>query len=484
MQKNATGDDAYKILDLMETWISGLNRTVAGKRIAYQSVKSFFRHNRAELPKASFKITSEKRVPPPQLQVEDIVRLAQTANVRDRSIILFKWQSLQDSARLAWIGKNSAEQIVKQIKKEIHPVRVDIPERKDNKKDYYTFIGRDAIDALVKYFENERGWPKKGEAVWLNTQRKALSIQGFQAMWLSMCRRAGLVQKQRGEKGSRFGFNAHETRDLAKTTLHLNALGKGFDLDACEYWMGHTVDPLGYDKFYKDEKRMREQYLIAEEFLNIISKPTIPTQVGIQSDEIKQLQEQVNRLQRDQLYQELESYFYTGFDTRYTGSTHPGEIVANLKNKLVELGSTEKEVTGFLRNILDMKLLQENLFGNRNPQEFVQKRVCLFAPELHKEYEKIADEYDRVWEEAEREEKERRGIEGKTENQEKEIRRSIWDAADQKAGMWLGVQMEKRAPPIDRVQWKEMAGGYTRTRMTDIQQREKLLKEKTEIKGT
>lgn len=289
-QKHAISDEQYEILDWLQTWVNGLNRTTAGKRIAYASVKSFFMHNRAPLPRDKFHIISDKRVTQGKLQTSDVIRIAQTANPRDRSLILVKWQSLQDSARLIWISKNSAEEIVTQMKAGACPIKISIPSRKQNEKNYYCYIGRDAIDALREYFDKVRGWPKKGEAIWMNNQGRPLEIDGFRAMWTSMCRRAGLIQKEHGQKDSRFGFNSHEMRDLAKTILHLNALNDGFDMDTCEYWLGHTVDKLGYDKFSNDEEYMRKQYQIAEKYLNIISLPTIPIIVKDQSARITELE--------------------------------------------------------------------------------------------------------------------------------------------------------------------------------------------------
>jgi len=40
---------------------------------------------------------------------------------------------------------------------------------------------------------------------------------------------------------------------------------------AVEFFMGHEVDPLAYNKFYKDEEYIRRQYRIIERRLNIIS---------------------------------------------------------------------------------------------------------------------------------------------------------------------------------------------------------------------
>ena len=57
-------------------------------------------------------------------------------------------------------------------------------------------------------------------------------------------------------------------RDLAKSLLHTRAKGDGFDMDCAEFWLGHTVDPLGYDKFFNDFEYVKKQYLIAKKYLN------------------------------------------------------------------------------------------------------------------------------------------------------------------------------------------------------------------------
>jgi len=41
--------------------------------------------------------------------------------------------------------------------------------------------------------------------------------------------------------------------------------------DPVEFWFCHTVDALGYDKFYNGQ-----EYIIAEKYLNTISTPLSP----------------------------------------------------------------------------------------------------------------------------------------------------------------------------------------------------------------
>jgi hypothetical protein len=194
---------------------------------------------------------------------------------------MVKWQGFLDNSRLIYVGQHLAEQIVSQIQRGIHPVRIDLPGRKAKKNDregtFYTFIGRNAVDALITYFEEERGWPKANEPIWLIKERKPLSKTAFMANWIRLFRKMGRVPSRRGGHGSRYGYNPHEMRDAAISLCHTQAKRQGLDMDCTKFWAGQVgqIDPLKYDKFYQDVNYMRDQYLLAEQCLNIISvKPT------------------------------------------------------------------------------------------------------------------------------------------------------------------------------------------------------------------
>jgi len=50
-----------------------------------------------------------------------------------------------------------------------------------------------------------------------------------------------------GTKATRYGYNLHELRDLARSLLE-KAKADNFNVSSAEYWMGHSVDPLFYNK--------------------------------------------------------------------------------------------------------------------------------------------------------------------------------------------------------------------------------------------
>ncbi len=86
-------------------------------------------------------------------------------------------------------------------------------------------------------------------------------------------------------------------RDIAKSLLHTRALTDGFDLSCCEFWLGHIVDPLGYDKFFNDTEYVKKQYLIAEKYLNILSIAPASKEVEHQKEELRKVQDRLEKLE-------------------------------------------------------------------------------------------------------------------------------------------------------------------------------------------
>jgi hypothetical protein len=225
-------EDPYEVLDLLQEFIGTLIGRKSSNGKTHWAVTSFFRHNRCALPiDPSFKIRGDRPPVEGKLTVPDIVEAYHAASIRYKSIILFQWQSLLDNSRLIYANRFKADEIVKQIQQRIHPVRIEMPGRKENENDprgrFYTFIGKDAVDVLVKYFEEERGWPRPGEPLWVQSNGHPLYKPTMEATWLRLFRRMGKIPKRKGPIGSGYGFNQHEIRDVATTYLHINAKGGG-----------------------------------------------------------------------------------------------------------------------------------------------------------------------------------------------------------------------------------------------------------------
>jgi hypothetical protein len=294
-------EDPFEIVDLLQDFILQRKLRKKSNERVHAAVRSFFDHNRVPLPKAKFRVPGFKPPVVPNLTLDNVRDIIKAANLRDRSVILVKWMGLLDNEGVTHVGQNLGDHIVAAMKQDATVIRLNLPGRKaqENDRPFYTFIGKDAVDALAKYFEHQRGWPKKGEPVWIDKFKRPLSVQGFGELWLRLTRRVGLVPAKPGPFGSRYGYNAHEMRDIARSLLHVRAKRDNFDQDVAEFMLGHTgrLDPMKYDKFYMDQEYMLSQYKIAEPYLNIISGKQEPEKLTSMAKENEELRERLTRLE-------------------------------------------------------------------------------------------------------------------------------------------------------------------------------------------
>jgi len=292
LMRQMTAADPYAILDLVQEYSVGMDAAKRTKLLTYHAVRSFFAYNRCALPAdRAFKIRDGRPTVSSKLTLNHVIDLVKGASIRDRSIILVKWQSLLDNERLVYVSNHLAEQVVNQMRNGVHPVRLDIPYRKQNQDHpWFTFIGKDAVDALTTYFDKVRGWPQAGEPIWILKGNLPFSNASFKQQWIRLTRRIGLIEKKKGKVGTRYGYNPHELRDIAKSLLHTHAKRDGFDMDFAEFMLGHVIDEDGYDKFFNDQEYVRKQYLIAEPYLNILSRSIID------EEQRRREQEEVDRI--------------------------------------------------------------------------------------------------------------------------------------------------------------------------------------------
>jgi hypothetical protein len=322
-------EDQYELLDLIQAYVN----QHAGKwahstmRDEYSRIRNYFEKNRCPLPQdTQFKIKS--MIPPIKGNLESThVRLmALAARPVYRSMILFKWQSMSDTARLIMMNHPPySDEIVHKMrewqqngKQGIIQIEVMSGRKKllnDPRGIYRLAVGKDALDALIDYFENHRegGWPKPGEALWLYPESivdeprdwqqkqyagihagKPVTAIGLIQTWRRLLRRTGIVKGMGKDRSTRFGFNLHEMRDAATTLLHKKALKHGLDLNCVKFWCGQNgqLDKNDYDKFYRDSDYTAEQYMIAEPFLNIISNQNPEAILDAEKRTAKQYQAQ------------------------------------------------------------------------------------------------------------------------------------------------------------------------------------------------
>ena len=282
-QEKAEGRDRYKILDLAQRHIREIGGTRFGMRTRYTVIRSFFMHNRAELPHDGFDVGAGTKEPSRgHLTVEKIREIVQSAKIRDRAILLTLWQTMMDLERFTYFNVEFGQRLAEHLKTKgtEQPFRIDFTKgRKKNFNGFYTYIGSDALEAWKTFFEQD-GWPEKGLPLISGADHGGkrdtpITKQALRFIFATLAVRVGHRSRQVCKKGERTGINLHEFRDVARSHLQL-AKKDGFDETCVEFWMGHKIDPLGYNKFTElNPEYVLENYRIAEKYLNIVSGPMI-----------------------------------------------------------------------------------------------------------------------------------------------------------------------------------------------------------------
>lgn len=257
------------MLDLVQEHVDGLDLRYSSKQTTYRAIRSFFAHNRADLPKdLHYKIRSDKEPVKTTLTLQDVKDVLLSSNKTYRAIFISMFQGGMDLSAFEYWNSNGWESMKKQLRGDPETIKIDLPGRKKrrNKQGFYTFIGTDAIKAIQDYLDSGKRPDGPGPIFWNNN--KPVKAERAQHYWLQHLIRLGKVKREtNGTTSTRYGKNIHEIRDLFRSQWEKSP-AKGI---VAEFCMGHAVDPLGYNKAVNDDDWTREQYLLALPMLEIIS---------------------------------------------------------------------------------------------------------------------------------------------------------------------------------------------------------------------
>ncbi|MFB0543230.1 MAG: hypothetical protein ACETVR_00465 [Candidatus Bathyarchaeia archaeon] len=291
-QRNASNSDKYKILDLVQDFIQRQRGRYSSKKKYYTVVKSFFLHNRAELPKdASFEIRAEEEKVKALLTIEEVRDMILSSKPVYQAIFLSMFQGGMGQEEFIYWNLNGWKNLEKQLDEGTHPIKVELPGRKKqkHKRPYYTLLGKDSVDAINSWVSHR---PKEAEAIFTDQYGNPLSKHGMRTYWKRHLQKIGLIRLTRnGESSTRYGRNLHELRDLFRSQWEKSPA----KVSIAEFMMGHQVDPLEYNKAFRDESWVRREYLNAEPLLNIMSSATPYGHVD--EDEVRRLNGRIQELE-------------------------------------------------------------------------------------------------------------------------------------------------------------------------------------------
>jgi integrase len=291
-QKKAGNGEKYEVLDVIQAWVNSLNGRAGYKRRCYAALKSFFLHSRAELPRdPSFNVRGDEPRVVGTLTPEEIREMVLSSNPCYQAVILCIFQAGMDRGSFLWWNSHGWPKLKEDLRNDPDVIRIDLPGRKKARfeKPYYSFIGRDAIEAVKKWVLHR---PESAGAIFTDQFDKPITANAIKTHWLRHGDKIGLFSRPGNrDSGNRYGKNVHEMRDVFRTLWQKSPAKPS----VAEFCMGHVVDPLEYDKSYTDEKWVRKEYLKALPWLNILSSGRPYGQVA--EDEVESLRSHVQQLQ-------------------------------------------------------------------------------------------------------------------------------------------------------------------------------------------
>ena len=144
--------------------------------------------------------------------------------------------------------------------------------------------------------------PKSSKAIFVAQNGSPLNYFSIQAYWRRRLRKLGIGPDNLRQRKGRTGKSPHEFRDLFRSQWAKSSAKP----EVGEFCMGHMIDPLEYNKAWRDEKFYRDEYSKALPYLQIMSSGKPYHMVG--EDEVDALRQEVERLQsgRDERIRQLE----------------------------------------------------------------------------------------------------------------------------------------------------------------------------------
>lgn len=274
-QRNASNDDRYVILDLLQRHVREIPGRFNYKMKPYTAVRSFFAHGRANLPPdKGFILRAE--VPPVvgTLTLEEIKRVIMASSPLNQAVFLCMLQGGMDEAGIVDWSNTGYNDLVRalpevmSLRRDDRVLRVDLPGRKKfrNIRPFHTYLGADALEAVDNWLKRR---PRNARAIFVNQYGEPLNEESIRTYWLRKLKRLGLVEPgEPGGKGNRYGKSPHEIRDVFRSQWEKTP-AKG---SVAEFMMGHQIDPLEYNKAFRDESWTLNEYLKALPWLNILSE--------------------------------------------------------------------------------------------------------------------------------------------------------------------------------------------------------------------
>jgi hypothetical protein len=281
--KGLSAAQKYQHLDALIEYVKTKRTGTSDRRHTWFAVRSFYAYHRLPLPKATsselnrmFRPSDndkKKALETPPLMLDEVRRLILNVPHPYKAALMALLQSgmgLAEYEEFNLAGwRETREKLVAP-----EPVRIDLYREKTSRttiKKYYTWLGRDAKELLREWLVMRPEAPESDALflVYNKNRREYVPLSGriLSDKVRQVAKKIGLIKP---DVLKRYRVHAHEFRDLFKSLCTLS----GVSPVASEFFLGHGIDKLGYDKSPQyDEAWFRREYLKVEPKLNILSNP-------------------------------------------------------------------------------------------------------------------------------------------------------------------------------------------------------------------
>jgi len=215
----------------------------------------------------------------------DVKRLVDHAStVRDRAIILTMFQSGIDVSTLCSLKYGD---VAEGLAKNEHPLRLNLYRPKTG-TEYYTFIGRDAVEAIRAYLNDLKAKGIKmtpNTTLFLKVSHKTMKCEGLtpnlvQNMLREVAVKSGLVDEN---------FNGRDFNPLSPHALRESfasiMINKGVPDTIVDFWLGHEIGEMAdFAVLIKEVKDLGEKWIkfsggpLVELLMNSLGYVKVPSE--------------------------------------------------------------------------------------------------------------------------------------------------------------------------------------------------------------
>jgi len=263
-------------------------------------------------------------------------------NPRDRAIILTMFQSGMDVSTLCSLKREDIKEL------DEHPLKIELFRGKTG-VEYYTFLGRDAINSLKAYLNDLKSKGitlKSRDSLFIKETKKNGELQPMETHLVQTFLRKAAVRSELVTKD----MNGHDQNPASPHALR-EAFGsimtnKGVPDSIVDFWLGHRIGEMA--EAYKRQRfeEVKRMYSERERYISIVTP---------ESEAIEEIRKES---------QEKTMQLRENFESLYNENVQLKKILAELEKKLKKfealepLASAVEEKGGLPRKMADRLVIQ------------------------------------------------------------------------------------------------------------------------------